>query len=72
MAWVNLHACPCNVASRWVLPPSCLPALLMTPKVQVKSLKSDKRWTVIAPHCTALIGGMLGLAWFILVLALPC
>jgi Family of unknown function (DUF6311) len=41
--------------------------VLTTPEAQVGHLKPKVRPTVTAPYCTLMIGGILGLAWFILV-----
>jgi Family of unknown function (DUF6311) len=41
--------------------------VLTTPEAQVGHLKPNVRLTVTAPYCTSLIGGILGLAWFVLV-----
>jgi hypothetical protein len=40
----------------------------MTPNAQVNCLPWQKRSTMTPPACTALIGGILGFAWFIVVL----
>ena len=55
---------PATCMEMSLVPPIVGPA---TPTTQAKQLKPDGRWTVTSPHCTALIGGILGLTWFNLV-----